>query len=90
VTDDGAIVVANAERPTFEYLVLPEASSGRLGELGRVGWELVGQGGPSEAPVLYLKREGPDFRERVTLDQRRRYYESLGLDLREDSNPDSP
>jgi hypothetical protein len=80
--------MAKAERPTFEYLVLPEGASGRLRELGLEGWELVAQEGPPDARVLYLKREGPDFRERVTLDQRRRYYESLGLDPQSQPEPD--
>jgi len=30
-------------------------------------------------PTLYLKRPVLDFRERVTLDQKRRYYASWGL-----------
>jgi hypothetical protein len=64
----------------WEYLTLPEGERTRLADLGDEGWGLVGVGGPPEARILYLKREGLDFRERVTLDQRRRYFEALGLD----------
>ena len=72
--------MAMGEQPKIEYVILPEEERARLLELGGEGWELVAIGGPPEARFLYLKREGLDFRERVTLDQRRRYYESLGLD----------
>jgi hypothetical protein len=48
--------------------------------LGREGWELAGVGGTRDDPLLYLKRPGHDFRERVTIEQRSRYYESLGID----------
>jgi hypothetical protein len=72
--------MAIGEQTTIEYLLLPEKERARLIDLGGVGWELVAVGGSPDARVLYLKREGLDFRERVTLDQRRRYYESLGLD----------
>ena len=66
--------------PIWEYQTLPEDDRGRLADLGRVGWELVGVGGAPGDTRLYLKRKLPDLRERVTLDQRRRYYESLALD----------
>jgi hypothetical protein len=77
------------EQTSIEYVILPEKERARLVDLGGEGWELVAIGGSPDARVLYLKREGLDFRERVTLDQRRRYYESLGLDPepRPDADP---
>ena len=65
---------------TWEYLVIPERDRQRLPELGGDGWELVAIGGLPDDPVLYLKRPGPGFRERVTADQRAAYYQSRGLD----------
>jgi hypothetical protein len=64
----------------WDYLVISEAERDRLPALGREGWELVGIGGECDERLLYLKREGPDLRERITLDQRRQYFESLGMD----------
>ncbi len=70
----------------WEYMILNELERHRLPELGGVGWELAGVGGCETERVLYLKRRELDFRERVTLNQRRRYFESLGLDPRERTN----
>ena len=72
------------EHVAWEYLALPERERERLGELGSEGWELVGVGGDSDAGVLYMKRPALDFRDRVTVDQRRRYYEALGDEARVD------
>lgn len=63
----------------WEYLTIPESERGRLGELGEQGWELVATGGGPDDPKLYLKRPALSFRERVTLEQRRHYYQSRGL-----------
>lgn len=71
-----------ALRPDWEYLTLPESERERLNALGGEGWELTGVGGSAGEGVLYLKREVLSFRERVTLDQRDRYYASLGLEPR--------
>ena len=65
------------EQERWEHLVLAAAESGRLGELGGQGWALVAAGEESCQPVLYLRRRAPDFRERVTLEQRARVYERL-------------
>ncbi len=65
---------------SWEYLTIPEHERQRLPALGQEGWELAGVGGSREGPLLYLKRPGPDFRERVTGEQRSRYYASLGLE----------
>jgi hypothetical protein len=64
----------------WDYLVISEAERDRLQALGRDGWELVGVGGDPDDRLLYLKREDLDLRERVTLDQRRQYFASLGID----------
>ena len=45
-------------------------------ELGRQGWELIETGDDR----YVFKRPARTFVERVTLEQRARYYESLGLD----------
>ena len=67
-------------REVWEYLTLPEADRERLPILGRDGWELVGIGGGAAERLLYFKRAIADLRERVTAEQRSRYYESLGRD----------
>ena len=73
----------------WEYLTIPEGERHRLPELGEDGWELVDVGGSAEDPLLSLKRPGPGFRERVTAEQRDRYYAASGLDPRrpEDGSP---
>jgi hypothetical protein len=63
----------------WEYLVIPEADRDQLDELGCQGWELVALGGDESARLLYLKRRAPGLRERVTIEQRERYYRSRGL-----------
>ena len=65
---------------SWEYLTIPEGERHRLSALGEEGWELAGVGGNPGEPLLYLKRRGLDFRERVTVEQRNRYYSSHGLD----------
>ncbi len=64
----------------WEYLTVPEGERHRLSALGEEGWELAGVGGNSDEPLLYLKRPGLDYRERVTVEQRNRYYTFRGLD----------
>lgn len=68
-----------AEAPQrWEYLVEPTISPERLKALGWVGWELA----------IFDERDGNyvfrrpirSFVERVTLEQRARYYQSRGLD----------
>ena len=53
-------------RTAWEYLTVSEEEAD-LVALGHDGWELAGVG-PSG--TLYFKRPAPDFRERITLDQR--------------------
>lgn len=57
----------------WEYLIIPESDRDRLLDLGTQGWELVAIGGDATQPLLYLKRPGLTFRERVTLQQREAY-----------------
>ena len=65
---------------SWEYLTIPERERYRLAALGQEGWDLVGVGGSRDEPLLYLKRPSHDLRERITIEQRNRYYESQGLD----------
>lgn len=53
----------------WEYHVEPagDLAVDRLNQLGRDGWELVSISGTDEA---IFKRPAPDYRERITLEQR--------------------
>ena len=63
---------------TWEYHTTQDPAT--LPDLGQAGWELVGIApGPEGVPTFYLKRPAPDFRERVTLEQKARYYALLGI-----------
>ncbi len=53
-------------RTVWEYFTTSEDAAD-LAVLGRDGWELAGVG---PTGTLYFKRPAPDFRERITLDQR--------------------
>ena len=70
----------------WEYLTVQRDAGTDLVALGRDGWELVGV---AEDSTLYLKRPGLDFRERVTMDQKRRVYERFGLPWPEDEETGS-
>jgi hypothetical protein len=54
---------------------------GELDALGRDGWELVSvlPGGTEGSAVFYFKRPAHDFREEVTLEQKRHYYKLMGV-----------
>ena len=72
--------------PAWEYKVVEGAAD--LAALGGAGWELVSVvASPAGVPTLYLKRPAPSFRDRVTLDQKRRYYGRLGIPLEEGDTP---
>ncbi len=60
-----------------------------LDALGREGWELVAAvaAAGGEDRVLYFKRPAPTFRERVTLDQKRRVYAVVGMALPDAEGP---
>lgn len=51
----------------------------RLNQLGSEGWELVGFD-DDEDGVSVFRRPAQSFVERVTLEQRARYYQSIGRD----------
>jgi hypothetical protein len=56
-----------------------------LNQLGAVGWELVGvvpDGNPASA-TFYFKRPALSFKERVTLEQKHRYYREWGREIPE-------
>ena len=61
----------------WEYRTEVTADSLDLDALGRKGWELVGVS--AGEGVMVFKRPVLSFRERVTLDQKRRYYEQWGI-----------
>ena len=63
----------------WEYLTT--RNDDELDALGREGWELVAVRPDEAGATFYLKRPGRDFRERVTLDQKRHYYKLLGIQL---------
>ena len=69
----------------WEYLTVPETERDRLADLGMEGWELVAIGGDGDDRLLYLKRPVQSLRERVTIEQRNRYYRSRGLDPERDA-----
>lgn len=62
---------------TWDYLVRPHLAEEQLNTLGAAGWELVG----ISADACYLKRRRADFKERVTLDQKERYYALWGMSI---------
>ncbi|MGE3798515.1 MAG: hypothetical protein AB7G88_11835 [Thermomicrobiales bacterium] len=68
---------------TWEYRIIDQIDEPSLNSLGADGWELVDQ---SNAGWV-LKRPAPDFREQVTLDQRRRYFGYWGLEVPGESTP---
>ena len=77
-----------ATAANWEYLTLPEAERHRLPQLGMEGWELVAIGGDPSQRLLYLKRPIQSLRERVTTEQRNRYYVSRGLDPKSSAERD--
>ena len=77
----------SGEPTTWEYRIVDEQDEPDLAALGREGWELVGVADGDGAVRLYFKRPGLDFRERVTLDQKRRYYGLWGKMVDPRGNP---
>ncbi len=67
-------------RQAWDYRFADIRNGQELARLGALGWEAVGV---TQDDVL-LKRPAPDFREQVTLDQRRRYFGYWGLDVPEE------
>ena len=64
------------QQPWEYYMASGAVDAPTLDALGAAGWELVGVGPEG---VLYFKRPALDFRERVTLEQKRRYYGVWGV-----------
>lgn len=58
------------EQRTWEYRSVSDLTEHQLNELGSEGWELV----DVDNGTFILKRPRLNFREQVTLDQKRRYY----------------
>ena len=65
--------------PRWEYRVENNASAEMLSGLGAEGWELIAIDESNSGRFIF-RRPAQSFVERVTLEQRARYYESLGLD----------
>jgi hypothetical protein len=74
----------SGEHPTWEYRWLDAADEGELDRLGARGWEIAATLPGATGTRLCLKRQGPGFRERVTLDQKRHVYATFGVALPED------
>lgn len=70
------------EQPGWDYRWLDGGDEAHLASLGERGWEVVGTS--ADATRLLLKRPKHTFRERVTLDQKRHVYESVGIALAEE------
>lgn len=67
--------------PRWEYHVepKPQFSGVRLNDLGALGWELTGIAGVA-GDIYIFRKPAQSFVERITLEQRQKYYRSLGLD----------
>ena len=66
-------------RQNWEYRIEHDPSEAALAALGADGWELTASDGLHFGRFIF-RRPGQTFVERVTLEQRARYYDSLGLD----------
>jgi len=69
----------------WEYLTVPTSDNIDLNALGAEGWELAGVDGTN----LYFKLPVTSFRERVTLDQKRHYFDLLGVPLDEEEGSEA-
>jgi hypothetical protein len=63
----------------WKYRVEMAIQIDKLNALGAEGWELAGVDERDRTKFIF-KRPAHSFVERVTLEQRARYYESIGLD----------
>lgn len=70
----------------WEYQTIPASRTAELTRLGKEGWELAGTSAEGQEAWLILKRQGLDFRERVTLEQRAAYYQARGLAIPADDS----
>ena len=71
------------QHTTWEYKIERSPDEATLNDLGSQGWDVVATLETPDAVVL--KRPALDFREQVTLDQRRRYFGYWGLDAPEET-----
>lgn len=62
----------------WEYLVVQQPES--LNALGQEGWELVSVVPVGNQLKHYLKRQAPDFRQRLTKAQRDQVYAQFKVD----------
>ena len=73
---------------SWEYraIALQPGDESQLNRLGAEGWELVAvvPDGKAAVTACYLKRPVLSFKERVTLEQKHRYYRQWGHDVPED------
>lgn len=61
----------------WEFRTIDAGDEASLRNLGDEGWELVS----AHAGTWILKRQAIDFRDRVTMDQRRRYFAQWDIDI---------
>ena len=70
--------MADMEPRTWDYHLESAPDGARLAVLGGEGWELVAID-PKHGRYVF-KRPRPSFRDRVTLEQKSRYYRLWGID----------
>lgn len=78
---------------TWEYRIAVGLDEAALNALGAEGWELVAVTGEtlgSDSPTLFFKRPGLSFRERVTLEQKQRYFAAWRLGTTERESGERP
>ncbi|GIW04504.1 MAG: hypothetical protein KatS3mg059_1124 [Thermomicrobiales bacterium] len=78
---------------TWEYRITVGLDEAALNALGAEGWELVAVTGDTlgtDSPTLFFKRPGLSFRERVTIDQKQRYFSAWGLGAAESGSGERP
>jgi len=73
----------SGEDPGWDYRWLDASNERELDALGALGWDLVLSVPDADGDRLCLKRPRLTFRERVTLDQKRRVYAERGVPLPE-------
>jgi hypothetical protein len=71
-------MVEHMQRWEYHLEPNPTIPSDRLNKLGAAGWKLSGVDN-REGTTYIFRRPAQSFVERVTLEQRARYYKSLGL-----------
>jgi len=72
--------MSNNESITWEYRVLDSDQVEDLNHFGIEGWEFVASDNDKKTR-LTMKRPGLSFREKLALDQRRKYFSSRDIDI---------